>query len=66
MRSRVCISLLIGCLFFAMGVPKGFAEEQDLAPDARSAALIDGDTGTVLFEKKQPRSSACRSVSPKS
>lgn len=51
MRSRVCISLLIGCLFFAMGVPKGFAEEQDLAPDARSAVLIDEDTGTVLFEK---------------
>lgn len=51
MRSRVCISLFIGCLLFAAGIPEGFAEGQDLAPDARSAVLIDADTGTVLFEK---------------
>ena len=51
MRPRLCISLLVGCLFFAMGIPAGFAGERDLAPDARSAVLIDEDTGTVLFEK---------------
>jgi D-alanyl-D-alanine carboxypeptidase (penicillin-binding protein 5/6) len=45
---------LIACLL----APAAFAEEKkpqrvDLAPNARSAVLLDADTGTVIFEKNK-------------
>ncbi len=50
MRSRI---LLIMLIVTVIGISPGtlWAEEQDLAPEAKSAILLDADTGTVLFEK---------------
>jgi D-alanyl-D-alanine carboxypeptidase (penicillin-binding protein 5/6) len=38
-------------LLFSVMMPRAFAEERDLAPKARSAILMDADTGTILYEK---------------
>jgi D-alanyl-D-alanine carboxypeptidase (penicillin-binding protein 5/6) len=49
--------LLCLCLIFAFAFPTGALAEEtksntiDLAPNARSALLMDADTGTVIFEK---------------
>ncbi|OYD09777.1 D-alanyl-D-alanine carboxypeptidase family protein [Paludifilum halophilum] len=53
MRFRICMCMLSFCLLFSFLVPvKSLAaEESGLAPKARSAILIDSDTGTVLYEK---------------
>lgn len=53
MLNKRLIYLVISALIlssFAF-VPVAKAEEVDLAPNAKSAILIDQDTGTILFEK---------------
>lgn len=55
MLKRISISVLTVLLAFAFTVPSARAAEENkglqLAASARSAILIDEDTGTVLFEK---------------
>lgn len=38
-------------LFSLLSIPIVNAEEVNLTPNARSAILIDQDTGTILYEK---------------
>lgn len=51
MRSRIMLSVLMGAFLFTEMMPHALAEERDLAPKARSAVLMDADTGTILYEK---------------
>ncbi|BCU81680.1 D-alanyl-D-alanine carboxypeptidase DacF [Polycladomyces abyssicola] len=51
MRSRIMLSVLMVALLFMGMMPRAFAEERELAPQARSAVLMDADTGTILYEK---------------
>lgn len=61
MRTKVWISVLIAAMLTLSFVPAVWAEESkagnkqppgvDLAPNAKSALLMDADTGTVLYEK---------------
>jgi D-alanyl-D-alanine carboxypeptidase (penicillin-binding protein 5/6) len=51
MRSRIMLSVLMFALLLSGMMPRAFAEERDLAPQARSAILMDADTGTILYEK---------------
>jgi serine-type D-Ala-D-Ala carboxypeptidase (penicillin-binding protein 5/6) len=54
---KKCLSgMLVFTVIFMILVPVAFAEEKaapavDLSPNARSAVLMDADTGTVMFEK---------------
>ena len=48
---RVCASPCSSAPFFRDGDSEGIRRGTEIAPDARSAALIDESTGTVLFEK---------------
>ncbi|UUZ79514.1 hypothetical protein LJK88_30835 [Paenibacillus sp. P26] len=59
MTSKVFKWFLALQLVLLLTLPAVFAEEGkgappiDLAPNAASAALIDADTGTVIFEKNK-------------
>ncbi|PTX50876.1 D-alanyl-D-alanine carboxypeptidase (penicillin-binding protein 5/6) [Melghirimyces profundicolus] len=53
MRSRLCVWALLFCLSLSL-IPRpasASATEDGLAPKAKSAILMDVDTGTVLYEK---------------
>jgi D-alanyl-D-alanine carboxypeptidase (penicillin-binding protein 5/6) len=49
----ICFLLFIQSFSFSYGIMQGHAVEKgtDLTPDAKSAVLMDMDTGTILFEK---------------
>jgi D-alanyl-D-alanine carboxypeptidase (penicillin-binding protein 5/6) len=49
----ICFMLFIQSFSFSYLVTQGHAAEKgtDLTPDAKSAILLDMDTGTILFEK---------------
>lgn len=54
MWKRICLLFTIICLGFSSFAPHIFAAKisaPDLAPHARSAVLLDADTGAVIFEK---------------
>jgi len=51
MRSRVCVWALLLCLPLTVLPKHAWASEKGLAPKAKSAILLDADTGTVLYEK---------------
>ncbi len=52
MFKKSMIFLLICMLFMSViDIPKVGAKEIDLVPNAKSAILIDSDTGTIIFEK---------------
>lgn len=51
MRARLCVWALLVCLTVAALPTNVWAVEDGLAPNAKSAILIDADTGTVLYEK---------------
>jgi len=52
MLKKSIIYTVIGILFFSMlSMPIVKAEEIDLAPNAKSAILLDQDTGAILYEK---------------
>ncbi|SMO41079.1 D-alanyl-D-alanine carboxypeptidase family protein [Melghirimyces algeriensis] len=51
MRWRVCIWAVMLCLPFSVLSKPAWASEGGLAPEAKSAILMDMDTGTVLYEK---------------
>ncbi|MFC4078161.1 D-alanyl-D-alanine carboxypeptidase family protein [Salinithrix halophila] len=55
MRSRVCVGTLLFCFCFTLLLPRSAwaaeVTEGGLAPTAKSAILVDSDTGTVLYEK---------------
>lgn len=60
MQMRFCLGMLVSFLVLSSAVPIPVAAaaggELDLAPDARSAILIDADTATVLYEKNSDES----------
>lgn len=49
----LCIALFFQIFPFSSNLMHGFAAEQgtDLTPEAKSAVLMDMDTGTILFDK---------------
>ncbi len=51
MRSRILLIVLMVTVIGMLMPGTAWGEEQDLAPEAKSAILLDADTGTVLFEK---------------
>lgn len=56
MPRKIGLTTLVCLLLAGIMMPYAFAEEKqaapvDLSPNARSAILMDADTGTVIFEK---------------
>ncbi|GGE10825.1 D-alanyl-D-alanine carboxypeptidase DacF [Marinithermofilum abyssi] len=51
MRLRMFVLPLLFCLVFTLIPPQVWAGEGGLAPQARSAILLDADSGTVLYQK---------------
>ncbi|TCP69907.1 D-alanyl-D-alanine carboxypeptidase family protein [Baia soyae] len=53
MLKRISISVFISIFVLSLFVPRAVvhAAELDLAPNAKSAVLMDADTGTVIYEK---------------
>lgn len=53
MVKRKVVFLVVSLLLLStmINIPYASAEEVDLTPNAKSAILIDQDTGTILFEK---------------
>ncbi|MDQ0418115.1 D-alanyl-D-alanine carboxypeptidase (penicillin-binding protein 5/6) [Croceifilum oryzae] len=53
MLKRISISVFISIFVLSLFVPRAIvhAAELDLAPNAKSAVLMDADTGTVIYEK---------------
>jgi len=53
MVKRRVVFLVVSVLLLStmINIPYASAEEVDLTPNAKSAILIDQDTGTILFEK---------------
>lgn len=58
MKKRIMASFMTLCILLPLMASTALAEETpkaaggtDLAPSARSAILMDADTGTVIFEK---------------
>lgn len=58
MRKRIMASFMTVCMLLPLMAAPASAEESpkanggaDLAPSARSAILMDADTGTVIYEK---------------
>jgi D-alanyl-D-alanine carboxypeptidase (penicillin-binding protein 5/6) len=49
----LCLALFLQSFSFSTNLMQGYAAEQatDLTPEAKSAVLMDMDTGTILFEK---------------
>ncbi|SFX02922.1 D-alanyl-D-alanine carboxypeptidase (penicillin-binding protein 5/6) [Thermoactinomyces sp. DSM 45891] len=53
MLKRISISVLLSIFVLSLFVPRAIihAAELDLAPNAKSAVLMDADTGTIIYEK---------------
>ncbi|MCZ4149203.1 D-alanyl-D-alanine carboxypeptidase, partial [Escherichia coli] len=58
MKKRIMASFMTICMLLSAMTSSVFAEETrkpaegaDLAPSARSAILMDADTGTIIYEK---------------
>lgn len=58
MKKRIMASFMTLCMSLPVMASSALAEETpkaaggaDLAPSARSAILMDADTGTVIYEK---------------
>ncbi|SDZ08645.1 D-alanyl-D-alanine carboxypeptidase family protein [Thermoactinomyces sp. DSM 45892] len=53
MLKRISISVFISIFVLSLFVPRAIihAAELDLAPNAKSAVLMDADTGTIIYEK---------------
>ncbi|PTM58601.1 D-alanyl-D-alanine carboxypeptidase family protein [Desmospora activa] len=60
MQMRFFMGMLVSFLTLSAAVPTPLAAaaegELNLAPDARSAILLDADTGTILYEKNSDES----------
>lgn len=63
MQRKIGLTMLAFCLAFTFYMPQANAyTEQDLAPQATSAVLMDADTGTIIFEKNSHKKLAPASI----